>query len=457
MAYGSPVLRQIYDRLPGWGRSLMTTAYAVRTYGSRFGAGYERWSKILEKTQFESTEALRARSLQEALELAHRARSESAFFAERLPEGDFSWEEVPILTKQDVREHMQQMHAADRSAFGRTVVRRTSGTTGTPLELLQTVEAVQRENAFAWQHRSWHGCPRGCRTATLAGHPVVPTSQDRPPYWVHNRYENQLIFSSYHMSPEAMPHYARALERFTPDLIHGYPSSIALVAQAVLDEGLAIRPKAVITASETLLSHQRRLIRDAFGVEPAIWYGNTELAGNIVECPEGRLHVREEHSLTEFLDEHGRPAAPGSEARLVATALGNPAMFLLRYDTGDVVVPSAEERCPCGRAGRLVEQVVGRVEDYIIDGAGRRIGRLDHLFKDVRDVREAQIVQETPGRIVVRLICDRSAFGAARQAVLREVRMRLSPATIVEIERASRLDRGPSGKAAFVRQMSAAR
>lgn len=430
----------------------MTTAYAVRTYGSRFGAGYERWSKILERTQFESTEALRARSLQEALELAHRARSESAFFAERLPEREFSWEEVPILTKQDVREHMQQMHAADRSAFGRTVVRRTSGTTGTPLELLQTVEAVQRENAFAWQHRSWHGCPRGCRTATLAGHPVVPTSQHRPPYWVHNRYENQLIFSSYHMSPEAMPHYARALERFTPDLIHGYPSSIALVAQAVLDEGLAIRPKAVITASETLLPHQRRLIRDAFGVEPAIWYGNTELAGNIVECPEGRLHVREEHSLTEFLDEHGRPAAPGSEARLVATALGNPAMFLLRYDTGDVVVPSAEERCPCGRAGRLVEQVVGRVEDYIIDGAGRRIGRLDHLFKDAVGVRRAQLVQYEPGVLTVRVEVAPRLAERAQAAITGSIRQRMDPRTTVRFELVSSLARGASAKVPFVIQ-----
>ena len=357
---------------------------------------------------------------------------------------------APILSKTELRERIASYYARDASAHGKTLIRHTSGTTGTPLDLLTLVQAVERENAFAWQHRSWHGCPRGVRTATLAGHPVAPAEQDRPPFWVRNYAEQQLIFSSYHMAPRHLPAYASALARFEPELIHGYPSSIALVASAVLDAGLEIRPRAVITASETLLPYQREVIRAAFGTPPRVWYGNTELAGNIVECPEGRLHVREEHSYLEFLDEAGGSVPAGQPARLIATAFGNRAMFLIRYDTADVAVPSAEVTCPCGRGGRLVERVVGRVEDFVIDAAGRLVGRLDHLFKDATGIREAQLVQTEPGALVVRVVPEGEPTAALEAPIRDEAALRLAPGTRITFEYVAALEKNPSGKTPFV-------
>lgn len=452
MAYAGRLVTEIYGRSPHWVRSLAVNAHALRTYRKRFGGVFVKSLHELEETQSRPTEALVASSRDAAAALARRAIATCAAYRDLVGSDEFrNWSALPLLSKSFVRERGEALRDEGVLSSGKVLVRHTSGTTGTPLRLYQTLQAVQRENAFTWQHRSWHGCPHGTRTLTVAGHPVIPTRRRKPPFWVRNYRENQLFLSSFHLAPSSFAPSARAVADFAPAFIHGYPSAVALVAQAVLEAGVQVSPRAVITASETLLAHQREKIKSAFGVEARMWYGNTELAGNIVECPQGRLHVREEHSFVEFLRDDGTSASPGETARLVATPLSYPAMFLLRYDTGDQVIPSERELCECGRPGRLVEAVLGRVEDYVIDGEGRLIGRLDHLFKEARGVREAQIVQDVPGEVKLRIVLGDAEPKALEQVVRDEARMRFSPNTRLTFEYVRELERNASGKAPFIK------
>ena len=105
------------------------------------------------------------------------------------------------------------------------------------------------------------------------------------------------------------------------------------------------------------------------------WYGNTEMCGNIVECSQGELHLKEEHSMVEVLDEQDRPCGPGESGRLVCTGFGNDAFPLIRYEVGDRVTLAKEQAARCGRGGTIVETIEGRVEDYIFTPDGRMVGR----------------------------------------------------------------------------------
>src|SRR5205823_58106 len=57
--------------------------------------------------------------------------------------------------------------------------------------------------------------------------------------------------------------------------------------------------------------------------------------------------------------------APRSPGKLLVTDLVNRAMPLVRYQIGDVVVPS-DRVCRCGRGLPLVERVEGREADYVL-------------------------------------------------------------------------------------------
>ena len=77
---------------------------------------------------------------------------------------------------------------------------RTSGSTGTPLDVFRNYDSTRWEQAFCTQHGMWTGWRPGQMQGVLRGDLVVPTSQDKPPYWLHDRAGRQLILSIRHLS-----------------------------------------------------------------------------------------------------------------------------------------------------------------------------------------------------------------------------------------------------------------
>jgi phenylacetate-CoA ligase len=90
------------------------------------------------------------------------------------------------------------------------------------------------------------------------------------------------------------------------------------------------------------------------------FYGSKEGHNIAFECPTGlHLHVNEEATLVEILDEDGAPCAPGEMGRVVVTNLYNFGQPLIRYDHGDLAVWGAGP-CACGRTLPVIDRVIGR-------------------------------------------------------------------------------------------------
>jgi phenylacetate-CoA ligase len=460
VAYGGRAQKLVYRHLPQGLRNIAATYYALRTYPTRHGPHFHecferlREHERLPNAELEAIQVAKLRAL-----VDHASRSvpyyRSLFRERGITAGAISsladLARVPLLTKDAVRKHHGEL-LAEGARTDRLVCVHTSGTTGTPLDLYQTKELFQKEYAFWWFHRSWAGVHLGDRTATLAGHPVAPVEQDRPPFWVRNYRENQMLFSSYHLSERNLSHYCDALVAFRPEFVHGYPSSIYFVALGLNDRGItSVRPRAVFASSETVLSHQRAEIERAFGCRLHGYYGNAERAGYIGECEHGGLHAMSEHSVTEVLDEDGQPAAPGQPGVLVCTNIDGTAMPLIRYVTGDIVVPLPDgATCACGRGGRLVESVLGRVEDYVVTPEGSYVGRLDHIFKGVGNVREAQLLQPSRGRLIIRVVKDPAFSEGDRKALIDNARERLGRSIDIVVDFVDSIERTKTGKFRFI-------
>src|SRR5688500_1382354 len=120
-----------------------------------------------------------------------------------------------------------------------------------------------------------------------------------------------------------------------------------------------------------------------------------EMVAAAAECAEGALHLWPEVGIVEY-QTGGRFAAPGEVGDLLWTGLLNPDFVLIRYRVGDRgAAPMEDGPCACGRHMRVIQCIEGRLDVRLFTRDGRRIGRLDPLFKDDIPLKEAQIIQET--------------------------------------------------------------
>jgi len=458
MSYGRSWQKRAYYWCPSRGRSLIASLYGLRQRRQRYGQ--EFWSALqeLRRLEYAPNEVLQAYQFSRLKLFLDRASVEVKYYRSLFERCRFSQDRfahteqmsvLPVLDKETVRGLLSELVSCNLRAYAPRWVH-TSGTTGKALQFPLSSFCFQREYAFRAQHYSWANVDLVKRVpkAFIAGHPVVNPTSRRPPFWTYDHGNNWLLFSSYHMSEANLPAYVEELEKFAPALIGGYPSSVSLLAAGYRRWGRrALNLKAVFTASETLLPPQRELIESSFGCKVFMWYGNTEMCGNIVECERGGFHGRIEHSFMEVIDENGQSA---EEGRLVCTGFGNSAFPLIRYDTGDVVKLSSKDRCECGRGGLLFESVIGRVEDYVVTPDGRLVGRLDHLFKEANHVCEAQLVQSDPCELTIRVVPRPEYTHRDEQSIEAEARLRLGPCIRLRFEYGQALERTPAGKVRFV-------
>ncbi len=456
-SYGNSRLRSLYYHCPGTLRECFSFVYSLRQRRHRYGGMFEPFLDELQRNADRTPAEVAADQVARLQRMLDHAGRHVPYYRALFAELRFRPETVtsiadlrrlPLLDKETLRAQPDQLTAVN--AAGPKATAHTSGTTGTALHLAHGEAADQRSYACAWFHYGWAGIHRGDRVATLAGHPVADPGRMRPPFWIHDRLERELLFSSQHLAPRTLPLYADALAAFRPAMIRGYPSSVYLLALYVQESGRRdIRPRAVFTSSETLLSRQRQAIEDAFACQAYSFYGNAERAAHLLQCRAGRFHVVTEACVVEVLNPDGSPAAPGDEGELVCTSLVDPVLPLIRYRIGDRGI-APDGPCPCGLGTPALGAVTGRVEDIVVTPDGRHVGRLDHVFKDMLNVREAQIVQEDTSAITVRVVPREGYSPADERTMLAELRLRLGSEIGIRFERVDHIPRASSGKFRFV-------
>jgi len=443
-------LTSLYHRAPVALQNAAVSAYGLRLRLLREGRVRRRELRRLRETQWLSAPEIKTRQERRALAMANRAYRSVPLYRDRLP--DFhevsdprEFSRLPVLEKHELRTDRKRL-VTERFQDDRLQEVHTGGTTGTPLTIYCNRSVLQRNYAFFDRFKEWAGVGREERVATFAGRNLVPPEQTEPPFWRFNAANRQLLFSSYHIAPSSVGSYAEELSHFAPALIDSYPSSLRPIARHIVESGgPEVRPKAVVTSSETLDDATRRLIETAFDCPVFDHYGAAEMAAFVTQCAEGTYHVNPEFGLVEILED-GEPVQPGEEGEIVATGFINPVMPLVRYATGDRAVAGAEG-CGCGRAFPVIERILGRMDDVLVTPEGRRIGRLDPIFKAVTSFYETRIVQDARDHVVVEVVAGGPGDPEADETRLREeLGLRLGPSVVIDIERVDSISRTGRGK-----------
>lgn len=271
----------------------------------------------------------------------------------------------PRLTPAVLEAHLAQVGLRDELLLDQYRVMASSGSAG-------------RRGIYVYDRAAWTAClAGGLRWAGMIGvTPRLPRrrrlAQVAAPDARHMtaRAASSLsigLFRSVRVSAaRPVDQQVAALEAHRPDAITGYPSALALLAVEQLEGRLHIAPRVVSTTSEVRTPEMTDRIRAAWGVEPFDALGLTETGITAVDCAEhGGLHLFEDLSLFEVVDDQGRAVPPGRPGHKVwVTNLWSFTHPFIRFEVTDLVTLT-DEPCACGRTFRRITAIEGRSDDVL--------------------------------------------------------------------------------------------
>lgn len=355
---------------------------------------------------------------------------------------------LPILTRADVRKNAERMLSVPASHLD---ARHTSGTTQASLTVYLDKDRSVREWAFVTNVWGRSGFRLTDRRAYLRRGEEGLASD-----WTWEPGTRELRLTPYRMVPPVMDLFLDLVARYKINYLHGYPSAITLLAAHARKVGWTPSPrlKGVLPISETLLPHQRSIIRQAFGavsIQP--FYGLSEkvaLAGEIGGRPD-EYEFEPLYGVAEIVDAGGAPVAIGQRGRLIGTGFISMGMPLIRYDTGDLATlieaPSADN---CWRL-RARDISSCYAQEYIITNEGGLASAFASRVHDDR-VRDFQIVQQSPGRITLRIVPEEGIGPDQLASIPAAVRADFDDLVAVDMTIVEEIPLTAGGKKRFVEQ-----
>ena len=374
-----------------------------------------RYWRELEKTQFYPEEKLREIQWRRLSELLRYVAENNDFYFRRFQSAGISPQDIqspedlrrlPLLTKAEIRANGQVMISRG-FAVERLQKAKTGGSTGKALEVYFTEDCSEVRNACALRHNLWSGWNRGEPMAAIWGNPVFPnTFRKQLRQFISE--PTVIYLDTMALSTASVAKFVDEWRHVKPTLIFGHAHSIYLLAK-ILEEMkvIDINPKGIISSSMMLLPHERAKIEEFFRIKVIDRYGCEEVSLIACECErhEG-MHLNIEHLFIEFLKEDGNPVQPGEPGRIVVTDLMNRAMPLIRYQVEDVGIPT-EHKCSCSRGLPLMENVTGRVADFLLRRDGSKvagISLIENTLTRFPGLDQMQIVQYSLDRFKIRIV-----------------------------------------------------
>ena len=312
---------------------------------------------------------------------------------------------LPGIVKADIRANDKEI-ATRSTAFLRKAY--TSGTSGTPLMVYRSPSIILTEYAYVWYYRMAHGIRKG--------DPIVSLRGDLNMHKMHyfNKAENILYMSRYLISRANIAKYTELIADFKPKAIFAYPSSVFSLAHLLSETNAKIEVPLIFTSSETVYPHQREKIESYFKGKIFDWYGNVERTIAIGQCDFGNYHEMPLYSWNDFTDKG-----------IITTSLINKSYPLIKYFVDDKI-SKLNETCGCGKH-HIIKAIEGRMSDAIILADGTHIGGggLGQIFKDVKNIRYAQMFQTAVDHIKINLVQNPEYSEADKNHLMKNLRERL--------------------------------
>lgn len=301
-------------------------------------------------------------------------------------------QDFPIMKKQDLKDHWEQIRVKEYEADPELVTKFTSGSTGTPFKMVMDKYKHARWVAGNKVLRDMDGVRSHEKTFFINAN---ITDKDIPMERQHN--DNVYYVDLEYRDGES---FCKLLKRMVNENVRTM-TAIASIYDALAEyiesgnapawEGDFI---AVFSMSELLKDKTRKTISEYFRCPVYDYYANEENGAFAMEDGSGYGHlVNTVDYFFEVLElESDKAVEDGQIGRLIITDFYNKAFPLIRYENGDLV---AMKHMDDGRV--YITKIQGRIADtlYTTDGKMVDLFHAISFLEPFQDIKQFQLIQNS--------------------------------------------------------------
>lgn len=280
-------------------------------------------------------------------------------------------EQLPLVDKNIFRDHYDDFRSLKYINAAGNRVMTTSGSTGTPLAMVQDKRKILCNTADSIFLGALAGYHIGEKTAFIR-------------VWVNNvkksrirqLAENMIMMESSSLSDDAIRGMLDTIKREGVKVLIGYSSALGEISAYIRRTGedmSAYRVHAILPISETMPDPVRDQLADQFSCPVRVWYSNEEngIMG-LQDKEDNSYYINSESYYYEILKmDSDLPAEEGEMGRIVITDLTNYCFPIIRYDNGDTAVAKRTEKD--GRFRLILTELYGRRSDLLYDTRGNAV------------------------------------------------------------------------------------
>ena len=396
--------------------------------------------KRMQSSQWQSREEIEQQQWEKFKRILNYAATQSPYYKALLNEAGVSPEsihsredlvKIPITKKNHVRENINNF-ISDEYQIEKLESAKTGGSTGFSLKLYFDKQCQERRNAAAMRSDQWAGWDLGSVRGDLWGNPPVAKTMKQK---LRNDLLDRAIYlDTMQLNSETMSEFNNRCQNQNVSVIFGHAHSIYIYAKFIRESGIKPSPlEGIIATSMMLLEKERRIIEEAFNCPVTNRYGCEEVGLIACQCEQHQgMHINAEHVLVEFLREDGSQADDGEIAKIVITDLNNFGMPLLRYQIEDMGKKS-NTLCACGRGLPLINELSGRVADFLQTAQGDSISGIsliERTLTKIPGIEQMQIVQNSLEKIVINRVKAKEHSIESDQALIEELHKVFSEVSI---------------------------
>lgn len=351
--------------------------------------------------------------------IIRHAKATTEFYKDIDPETPL--DQMPIVNKMTYKEHHSQFMSSTYKDAKDNRVMATSGSTGTPLEVVQDrskINYCQATGIFLGAVGKYYiGMKQAFIRVWVKQVHKSPLSQ---------LMENIYMMDSSRMDDESLGQMCQFIMKKKVTSLLGYASALEGLSKYIEAQHLDMskfKVRSIIPISESMSEEARAHMSRQFNCPVRSWYANEENGIMGIQNREDRgYYIDTTNVYYEILKmDSDEPADEGELGRIVITDLRNYAFPIIRYDNGDSAV--MQKKVKGGRFKLYLSELYGRRSDLIYDCEGK--GLTPYIITNnmwgIQGVDQFRFIQEDAGVYTLLLNGTPESIDEA------EIRRRISP------------------------------